>query len=86
MKNNFALQVITYLEILDITQTSKKLRTCFLCGKKEISKKISMWIAASDCGMSDPLFCTSTAVAINTSIYINEYLRKSTSSIHSQVS
>ena len=35
-----------------------------------------MWITASDRCISEPLFCISTAVAINTSIYINECLEK----------
>ncbi|XP_065656798.1 uncharacterized protein LOC136082208 [Hydra vulgaris] len=35
-----------------------------------------MWIAISDRGMSEPLFRTSKAVAINSSIYINECLEK----------
>ena len=35
-----------------------------------------MWIAICDLGMSKPLFRTSTAAAINTSIYINECLEK----------
>ena len=37
-------------------------------GEKKFPKKLLMWIAVSDCGMSMPLFCTSKAVAINTSI------------------
>ena len=35
-----------------------------------------MWVAVSDSGMSEPLLRTSKAVAINISIYINEYLEK----------
>ncbi|XP_065642408.1 uncharacterized protein LOC136074037 [Hydra vulgaris] len=43
---------------------------------KEKYPKILMWIAISDRGMSEPLFRTSKAVAINSSIYINECLEK----------
>ena len=35
-----------------------------------------MCVAVFDCGMSEPLFRTFKAVAINTSIYINECLEK----------
>ncbi|XP_065650579.1 uncharacterized protein LOC136078717 [Hydra vulgaris] len=45
-------------------------------GKEKFPKKLLMWIAISDRGMSEPLFRTSKAVAINSSIYINEYLEK----------
>ena len=41
-----------------------------------------MWIAVSDRGMSEPLFRTSKAVAINTSIYVNECLEKRLLFIH----
>ena len=46
---------------------------CFV-RKGKFQKKL--WIAVSDHGMSEPLFRTSMAVAINTSIYINECLEK----------
>ncbi|XP_065660384.1 uncharacterized protein LOC136084198 [Hydra vulgaris] len=45
-------------------------------GKEKFPKKLLMWIAISDRGMSEPLFRTSKAVAINSSIYINECLEK----------
>ena len=45
-------------------------------GKEKFLKKLLMWIAVSDHGMSEPLFRTSKAVAINTSAYINECLQK----------
>ena len=45
-------------------------------GKEKFPKKLLMWIAISDRAMSEPLFCTSKAVAINSSIYINECLEK----------
>ena len=45
-------------------------------GKEKFPKKLLMWIAISDCGMSEPLFRTSKAVEINSSIYINECLEK----------
>ncbi|XP_065667819.1 uncharacterized protein LOC136088090 [Hydra vulgaris] len=45
-------------------------------GKKKFPKKLLMWIAISGRGMSEPLFRTSKAVAINSSIYINECLEK----------
>ena len=45
-------------------------------GKEKFPKKILMWIAISDLGMSEPLFRTSKAVAINSSTYINECLEK----------
>ena len=48
---------------------------CFV-GKEKFLKKLLMWIAISDCGMSKPLFRISKAVAINTSIYINQCLGK----------
>ena len=48
---------------------------CFV-GKEKFLKKLLMWIAISDCGMSKPLFHISKAVAINTSIYINQCLGK----------
>ena len=78
MKNTFVLQVITSLEILDTTQIVKETcpeSVCFV-RKEKLAKKLLMWIAVSDCGMSEPLFHTSTAVAINTSTYINECLEK----------
>ncbi|XP_065658019.1 uncharacterized protein LOC136082539 [Hydra vulgaris] len=45
-------------------------------GKEKFPKKLLMWIAISDRGMSEPLFCTFKAVAMNSSIYINECLEK----------
>ncbi|XP_065658544.1 uncharacterized protein LOC136083064 [Hydra vulgaris] len=45
-------------------------------GKEKVPKKLLMWIAISDRGMSEPLFRTSKTVAINSSIYINECLEK----------
>ncbi|XP_065668006.1 uncharacterized protein LOC136088249 [Hydra vulgaris] len=45
-------------------------------GKEKFPKKLLMWIAISDRGMSEPLFRTSKAVAINSSIYNNECLEK----------
>ncbi|XP_065667987.1 uncharacterized protein LOC136088232 [Hydra vulgaris] len=45
-------------------------------GKEKFPKKLLMWIAISDRGMPESLFRTSKAVAINSSIYINEYLEK----------
>ncbi|XP_065660388.1 uncharacterized protein LOC136084201 [Hydra vulgaris] len=45
-------------------------------GKEKFPKNLLMWIAISDRGMSEPLFRTSKAVAINSSIYINECLEK----------
>ncbi|XP_065665711.1 uncharacterized protein LOC136087134 [Hydra vulgaris] len=45
-------------------------------GKEKFPKKLLMWIAISDRGMSEPLFRTSKAVAISSSIYINECLEK----------
>ncbi|XP_065663006.1 uncharacterized protein LOC136085611 [Hydra vulgaris] len=45
-------------------------------GKEKFAKKLLMWIAISDRGMSEPLFRTSKAVAINSSIYINECLER----------
>ena len=44
--------------------------------KEKFLKKLLMWITVSDCGVSEPLFRTSKAVAINTSIYINKCLEK----------
>ena len=77
MKNTFVLQVITYLKILDTTQTSKKhSQKCLLCRKREITEKIIIVIAVYDRGMSEPLFRTSKTVAVNTSIYINEFIEK----------
>ena len=85
MKNTFVLQMITSLEILDTTQPSKKhhannmLRKFSLCKKREISEKINnveKTFAVSDRDKSEALFRISTAVAFNTSIYINECLEK----------
>ena len=45
-------------------------------GKVKFPKKLLMWIAVSERSMSEPSFRTSKAVAINTSIYINECLEK----------
>ena len=45
-------------------------------GKEKFPKKLLMWIAVSERAMSEPLFRTSKAVAINISIYINECLEK----------
>ncbi|XP_065652827.1 uncharacterized protein LOC136080143 [Hydra vulgaris] len=45
-------------------------------GKEKFPKKLLMWIAISDRGMSEPLFRISEAVAINSSTYINECLEK----------
>ncbi|XP_065674095.1 uncharacterized protein LOC136091039 [Hydra vulgaris] len=45
-------------------------------GKEKFPKKLLMWIAISDRGMSEPLFRTSKTVAINSTIYINECLEK----------
>ncbi|XP_065668139.1 uncharacterized protein LOC136088367 [Hydra vulgaris] len=45
-------------------------------GKEKFPKTLLMWIAISDRGMSEPLFRTSKAVAINSSIYINGCLEK----------
>ncbi|XP_065672082.1 uncharacterized protein LOC136089911 [Hydra vulgaris] len=45
-------------------------------GKEKFPKKLFMWIAISDRGICKPLFRTSKAVAINSSIYINECLEK----------
>ncbi|XP_065650622.1 uncharacterized protein LOC136078752 [Hydra vulgaris] len=45
-------------------------------GKEKFPKELLMWIAISDRGMSEPLFRTSKAVAINSSIYIIECLGK----------
>ena len=44
-------------------------------GKEKFPKKL-MGVAVYDRGMSEPLFRTSEAVAINTSIYINQCLEK----------
>ena len=66
------------MEILD---TSQRLNTKFV-GKEKFPQKLLMWIAVSDRDMSEPLFCTSTAVAINTSICINECLEKRYPFIH----
>ena len=44
--------------------------------KEKLPKKLLAWIAVSDRGMSEPLFRTSKAVAINASTYINEFLEK----------
>ena len=48
---------------------------CFV-GKDKFLKKLLMWIAVYNRGMSEPLFCTSKVVTINTSIYINQCLEK----------
>ena len=45
-------------------------------GKKKFPKKVLVWIAISDRGMSKPLFRPSKSVAINSSIYIDECLNK----------
>ena len=45
-------------------------------GKEKFPKKLLNWIAISDSGISEPLFRTSKAMAINSSIYINECLEK----------
>ncbi|XP_065674162.1 uncharacterized protein LOC136091102 [Hydra vulgaris] len=45
-------------------------------GKEKFPKKLLMWIAISDRGMSEPLFRTSKAVANNSSVYNNECLEK----------
>ena len=50
-----------------------------MAGNSEILhkyKKLLMWIAVSDPGMSEPFFRTFKAVTINTSIYINKCLEK----------
>ena len=41
-------------------------------GKEKYPKKILMWIAISDRGMSKPYFGLSKSVAVNTDIYINK--------------
>lgn len=45
-------------------------------GKEKYSKKVLVWIAISDRGMSKPLFRPSTSVAIKSSIYIEECLEQ----------
>ena len=45
-------------------------------GKEKFPKKLLMWIAVSERGMFEPLFRTSKAVTINTSICINECFEK----------
>ena len=45
-------------------------------GKEKFPKKVLVWIAISDRGMSKPLFRPSKSVAINSSIYIDECLNK----------
>ncbi|XP_065642672.1 uncharacterized protein LOC136074294 [Hydra vulgaris] len=45
-------------------------------GKEKFPKKLLIWIAISGRGMSEPLFRTSKAEAINSSIYTNECLEK----------
>jgi transposase len=45
-------------------------------GKEKFPKKVLVWIAISDRGMSKPLFRLSKSVAINSSIYIDECLNK----------
>ena len=45
-------------------------------GKDKYPKKLLMWIAISERGMSKPLFRKSSAVAINADIYIDECLNK----------
>ena len=78
IKNTFVLQMITWLEILDTAQTLKKhaQKMFALVGKEKFPKKLLIWIAVSERAMSEPLFRTSKAVAINTSSYINECLEK----------
>ncbi len=44
-------------------------------GQEKYPKKLLMWIAISERGMSKPLFRKSGSVAINSSIYINECLQ-----------
>ncbi|XP_065642685.1 uncharacterized protein LOC136074307 [Hydra vulgaris] len=76
-KNTFVLQGTTCLEILDTTQTTKRhAQKVFVYRKREIFKKIIYVDSLSDRGMSEPLFRTSKAVAINSSIYIYECLEK----------
>jgi transposase len=43
-------------------------------GEEKFPKKLLMWIAISERGISKPLFRTSKSVAINSSIYISECL------------
>ena len=43
--------------------------------KEKFPKKVLVWIAISDQGISKPLFRLSKSVAINSSIYIHEFLR-----------
>jgi transposase len=45
-------------------------------GKEKFPKKLLMWIAISDRGLSEPLFRPSKSVAINSAIYIDECLEK----------
>ena len=68
-----------YTTIKETSCKQLQLRKCSLCKKREISEKINnveKTFAASDRDMSEPLFRISTAVAFNTSIYINECLEK----------
>ena len=45
-------------------------------GKDKFEKKILVWIAISDRGMSKPLFRSQKSCAINSKIYIEECLKK----------
>ena len=45
-------------------------------GKDKYPKKLLMWIAISERGMSKPLFRKFSAVATNAYIYIDEWLNK----------
>ena len=77
MKNTFVLQ-ITWLDTLDATQTSKEAcpESVRFVGKEKFPKKLLMWIAVYNRVIFEPWFRTSKAVAINTSICINECLEK----------
>ena len=44
--------------------------------KEKFQKKILVWIAISERGISVPLFRPSTSVAISSDVYINEFLEQ----------
>ena len=86
MKNTFVLMAISCSIVLAITRTTKQnVQTMFTLTRK-FPKKILMWIAISNRGMSNPYFCLSKSVAVNTDIYINECLRQKLPTINTQAS